>query len=276
MKLFINIFFNFCVILLLTACASVDSKVKCERKIAVQMYSLHDVSLKEALEKLKELGIDSVECYPGQMIGGKYPNVALTPKINKEQIEYVKELLNNAGLKMVSFGVAYGNKEKDIEALCKFAKEFNVKRIITEDKVSSFPIWQKYGELYDITMCLHHHALDANNQYYDTYVVNKYTAPYSRIKSNPDVGHWVRSNICAVESIKDLEKIGSIHIKDEDSFGNMKSKATILGKGYVNIPEVLKQLDKKNYDGYFVIEYEDDWGKNIPHIKACIEYLKNN
>ena len=30
------------------------------------------------------------------------------------------------------------------------------------------------------------------------------------------------------------------------------------------------------YDGYFVVEYEDDWGKNIPLIKACVDYLRKN
>ncbi|MBE6411744.1 MAG: sugar phosphate isomerase/epimerase [Opitutales bacterium] len=277
MKNIIKILIGIFVLFSLVACASLDSKPKQPRKIAVQMWSLHDVSLKEALEKLKGLDIDGVECYPNQKIGGKYPNVPFNQNITAEQKEYVKQLFKDNGLKMVSFGVAKGEKEDVIEALCKFVSEFGVKRIITEDRVLAFPLWQKYGEKYGITMCLHHHALDAYNQYYDTYVVNKYTAPYSRIKSNPDVGHWVRSNISAVQSIKDLKgNIGSIHIKDEDAYGKMDSKAKILGEGFVNIPEILKELDKQGYDGYFVIEYEDQWGKNVPLIKACVDYLRKN
>ncbi len=277
MKNIIKILIGIFVLFSLVACASLDSKPKQPRKIAVQMWSLHDVSLKEALEKLKGLDIDGVECYPNQKIGGKYPNVPFNQNITAEQKEYVKQLFKDNGLKMVSFGVTKGEKEDVIEALCKFVSEFGVKRIITEDRVLAFPLWQKYGEKYGITMCLHHHALDAYNQYYDTYVVNKYTAPYSRIKSNPDVGHWVRSNISAVQSIKDLKgNIGSIHIKDEDAYGKMDSKAKILGEGFVNIPEILKELDKQGYDGYFVIEYEDQWGKNVPLIKACVDYLRMN
>ena len=277
MKNIIKILIGISALLALVACASLDSKPKQPRKIAVQMWSLHDVSLKEALEKLKGLDIDGVECYPNQKIGGKYPNVLFNQNITAEQKEYVKQLFKDNGLKMVSFGVVKGEKEEVIEALCKFVSEFGVKRIITEDRVLAFPLWQKYGEKYGITMCLHHHALDAYNQYYDTYVVNKYTAPYSRIKSNPDVGHWVRSNISAVQSIKDLKgNIGSIHIKDEDAYGKMDSKAKILGEGFVDIPAILKELDKQGYDGYFVIEYEDQWGKNVPLIKACVDYLRMN
>ena len=241
------------------------------------MWSLHDVTLEEAIKKLKAVGIEAIECYPGQFVSKKLPNVRLQPGMTKEQIDFVKKMVADANMKIVSFGVAYAGNEKQVEQLCVFAKELGTNKILTEARVNMFPVWQKYCEKYDMYMCLHHHALDAPNQYYDAYVVKKYTAPFNRILANPDVGHLVRSNISAVETIKQLDgKIGSIHIKDEDAYGNMKSKARILAKGFVDIPNVLKELDKQNYNGYLVIEYEDDWGKNVPHIKACADYLKNN
>ena len=258
-------------------CSKVYSNPNKNRKIAVQMWSLHDITLEDAVKKLKLIGVDAIECYPGQLVSDKLPNVRLQPDMTKEQVSFVKKMLSDAGMKVVSFGVAQANNEKQVEQLCIFAKELGVNKVLTESRVVLFPIWQKYCEKYDIYMCLHHHALDAPNQYYDAYVVKKYTAPFSRILANPDVGHLVRSNISAVDTIKQLDgKIGSVHIKDEDAYGNMKSKAKVLAKGFVDIPNVLKELDRQGYDGYLVIEYEDDWGKNIPHIKACADYLKNN
>ncbi len=293
MKKFISIMMGISVALL-SACSS-SQECKCfnvnadngskickkatspQRKIAVQMWSLHDVTLEDAINKLKPVGVNAIECYPGQKISNKYPNLRLKPGLTNEQIDFVKKLVADAGMKIVSFGVAQANNEKQIEQLCIFAKQLGANKVITEAPVITFPVWQKYCEKYDMYMCLHHHALDAPNQYYDAYVVNKYTAPYNRILANPDVGHLVRSNINAVCTIKMLKgNIGSIHIKDEDAFGNHYSKARVLGQGFVDIPNVLKELDKQGYDGYLVIEYEDDWGKNIPHIKACADYLKNN
>ena len=258
-------------------CADCGGTAPKRRNIAVQMWSLHDVSLAEAIQKLKGLDIDAIECYPGQKIGGKYPDTKLLPGIEPAQIEYAKKLADGANLKIVSFGVATANNEEQIEALCKLATALGAKRVLTEARVVHFPIWEKMCQKYGITMCLHHHALDAPNQYYDAYVVKKYTAPFKNIKANPDVGHLVRSNISAVETIKQLAgKIGSVHIKDEDAYGKMDSRAAVLGKGFVDIPNVLKELDRQNYGGYLVIEYEDDWGKNIPHIKACVDYLRTH
>ena len=266
--------------LLIASCASMCDKAECKtkpRKIAVQMWSLHDFTLADALKQLQGVGTDAIECFPGQRIGGKYPNAKLQAGIKPEELEYAKKLIKDAGFKVVSFGVTLPRGEDAIKANCELAKALGAKRILTEARVIDFPIWDKYCQQYGLIMCLHHHALDAPNQYYDAYVVNKYTKPYKNIMGNPDIGHLVRSNISAVDTIKQLKgNIGSIHTKDENAFGKIDSKACVLGKGYVNMPAVLKELDKQGYDGYFVIEYEDDWGKNVPHIKACIEYLKNN
>ena len=267
--------------LMIASCTSVcDNSSKCKtkpRKIAVQMWSLHDFTLADALKQLQGVGTDAIECYPGQTIGGKYSNAKLQAGIKPAELEYAKKLIKDAGFKVVSFGVTTPFDEASIKANCQLAASLGAKRILTEARVVDFPIWDKYCQEYGLTMCLHHHALDAHNQYYDAYVVNKYTKPFKNIVGNPDIGHLVRSNISAVETIKQLKgNIGSIHTKDENAFGKMDSKACILGKGFVDMPAVLKELDAQGYDGYFVIEYEDDWGKNVPHIKACIEYLKNN
>ncbi|MFR6033576.1 MAG: hypothetical protein ACLUKN_10620 [Bacilli bacterium] len=75
-------------------------------------------------------------------------------------------------------------------------------------------------------MCLHHHAKDSANQYYDADLVLKYIKDYQYVKANPDVGHLSRSQIQPIENLKKLKgKIGSIHIKDQAEFGNPKTSA---------------------------------------------------
>jgi sugar phosphate isomerase/epimerase len=39
---------------------------------------------------------------------------------------------------------------------------------------------------------------------------------------------------------------------------------------------MLAELDKQGFNGYYVIEYEDNWMNNIPEIKECAEYLRKN
>ena len=91
------------------------------RKIAVQTYTFRNFTLEKTLEMLKTLPIDGVECYPGQTLSDKFPNVKVGPKMPKEALEYMKKLFKDSGLKMVAFGVVsrYDTEtEKDIEAVC--------------------------------------------------------------------------------------------------------------------------------------------------------------
>lgn len=254
-----------------------DAQNKQPRKVAVQAYSLNRFTLEETLQKLAPLGLDGIECYPGQFVSKSMPGVKMGPQMTKEQRDYVKNLLKKANLKVVSFGVTGAKNEKEVEALCQFAKDFGFDKILTEAPVAMFPIWEKYGQKYGVTMCLHHHAKDSANQYYDADLVLKYIKDYQYVKANPDVGHLSRSQIQPIENLKKLKgKIGSIHIKDQAEFGNPKNQCVPLGTGQLDDKAILEELDEQGYDGYYVIEYEANWDNNVPDIAKCVQFLRQN
>ena len=108
------------------------------RNVAVQTYTFNRFTLEETINKIKSLGLDGVECYPKQKLSDKFPGVLTNQYMTQEQKDYMKKLLKDANLKLVSFGVAYANNEKEIDDLCKFLKEFDCKVVLTEaQKVSS-------------------------------------------------------------------------------------------------------------------------------------------
>lgn len=247
------------------------------RKVAVQTYSLNRFTLEEAIEKLKDMGLDGIECYPGQKISKSMPNQKMGPDMSPEAKAFVKKMLKDANLKIVSFGVTGANNEKEIRKLCEFAKEFGFDKVLTESKVSTFEIWEKVGPEYGVTMCVHHHALDSNNQYFDPDLVQKYTKNLKFVKANPDVGHWSRCGIKPVPALKTLKgNIGSIHFKDQRKFGERGNNCVPFGEGGLDCKAMLAELDKQGYKGFFVIEYEADWDNNVGAIKKCVEFLINN
>lgn len=247
------------------------------RSVAVQAYSMHKGTLVQALEKLKGADIDGIELFPGQKLGGKYPDAKVGPSLNAEQMAYLKQILKDAGIKPVSFGVTGGGSEKNIEAICKFAKELGITRVLTEDPVASWEIWDRVGKKYGVTMCVHHHAKDSANQYYDADLVKRYVSRYDNVKANPDVGHLSRCGIDPVGNLKILEgEIGSIHFKDQREFGNPRNQCVPLGEGELGVGRMLAELDRQGYGGFLVIEYEADWDNNLPQIKKCVEYLRSH
>ena len=244
------------------------------RKIAVQTWSMHKMTLVQTLERIKTLDIDGVELFPGQKLGGKYPDAKVGPSLNPEQIAYLKKILKDAGVKPVSFGVTGGGSEKNIEAICKFAKEMGITRVLTEDPVASWQIWDRIGKKYGVTMCVHHHTKTSANQYYDAELVKKYASKYDNVKANPDVGHLALSGIDPVENLKILKgEIGSVHFKD---LGAKSRRCVPYGEGNLGVDKMLAELDSQGYDGFLVIEYEADWDNNLPQIKKCVEYLRTH
>ncbi len=244
------------------------------RKIAVQTWSMHKMTLVQTLERIKTLDIDGVELFPGQKLGGKYPDAKVGPSLNPEQIAYLKKILKDAGVKPVSFGVTGGGSEKNIEAICKFAKEMGITRVLTEDPVASWQIWDRIGKKYGVTMCVHHHTKTSSNQYYDAELVKKYASKYDNVKANPDVGHLALSGIDPVENLKTLKgEIGSVHFKD---LGAKSRRCVPFGEGNLGVDKMLAELDSQGYDGFLVIEYEADWDNNLPQIKKCVEYLRTH
>ena len=247
------------------------------RKVALQSYSLRVFTLEEALNKVKGLGLDGIECFPGQRLSDKYPKAKVGPSLNAEERAYMKKLLKDANLKMISFGVTGATKEAEIEKICQFAKEMGAERVLTEAPVYWIPVWNKYCKKYGLTMCLHHHATNSANQYWDADVMKKYISGYSNVRANPDPGHWGRAGRDLVKSLKTLEGlIASVHMKDEMRFNDINNKCVPLGEGVLDIKGVLAELDRQGYDGYFVIEYEADWQDNVGKIKKCIDYLRKN
>ncbi len=140
-----------------------------------------------------------------------------------------------------------------------------------------FADWDRIGKKYGVTMAVHHHTFSSRNQYFDPEVMLKFVKDYKNVRSNPDTGHWSRCGIDPVKGLKILRgTIRSVHFKDQQEFGNHTSLSAVLGKGKLDLKSILKELDSQGYDGFFVIEYEDDWDNNLPQIKECVQYLRTH
>jgi len=246
------------------------------RKIALQCYTFREFTLEETLEKVKDLGFDALEGTPAQKISASRP-VKIAPGMSAEDKAALKALLAKYNLKFASYGVVQAKTEADVVKYCKFAKEFGIGAILTEAPVSTFKYWEKHGRAFGVKMYLHNHADTSQNQYFDPEVVRHFVSRCEFVKANPDNGHWSRSGIDSVEGFKILKgQIGSIHLKDQRKFGEPENNPVPYGEGGLRLKEVLAELDRQGYDGYFVIEYETDWSNPLPAVKKCVEFLRNN
>lgn len=262
-----------------SACESAKpSGKKAPRKIGVQMYTFYKFSFEDSIPFLKEAGVDGVGFTGGQILSKKYPT-KIGPALNDEEIAYLKKLIKDNNLKVVSFGVANGKDEKGVKAINDFVVKMGIPMVLTEDPAKLMPIWDKFAGENGYKVCVHNHDSTQmrSNRYFNPLIVKKMIAPFKNIYACPDNGHWSRSAVDGEWGYKMLEgKIAITHFKDQKEFGNLTNQPVPYGEGELNCKKLLSILDKQGFDGYFLIEYETDWDNNVPAVKKCVEFLKNN
>ena len=47
----------------------------------------------------------------------------------------------------------------------------------------------------------------------------------------------------------------------------------VWGTGILQVDEMLNEMKRQNFEGYFTIEYEANWENNLPDIEASIDYF---
>ena len=253
-------------------------KGKKERKIGVQLFTFHKkYTLEETIPVLEKSGIYGLGITAGQNLSKKYPKLRFGPKMNAEQRQWFKDLINSSKCKIVSFGVINPKTEAEVKELCEFAKEMGVPMLLTESAPELMPVWDKYAQANGVKVAVHNHAANSRNNYYNPYIVRKMIKPLKNVGACPDNGHWSRSGIDPVLGYKALEgEIYILHFKDQAEFGNPINQCVPYGTGELDMKAMLAELDRQGFDGYFLIEYEAKWHDNLEDVIKCAEYLKNN
>ncbi|MFA7390099.1 MAG: TIM barrel protein, partial [Proteiniphilum sp.] len=90
-----------------------------------------------------------------------------------------------------------------------------------------------------------------------------------------DVGHYRRMGLDPLECVKKLRgRIISFHFKDIAPVGSdRKLEDVVWGTGILQVDEMLNEMKRQNFEGYFTIEYEANWENNLPDIEASIDYF---
>ena len=237
--------------------------------LSAHTYTFNRYTLTEALDKTREAGLKSVEVFQGQKIGGGMEEtfgIHLTEAQQKEVLKRIKK----KGITLTAFGVITPNKEEDWEKLFEFAKNMGIKVINTEPHPRYLTLIGKLATEYKIRVALHNHPKPS--RYWDPKVVLDAiaTADSEYVGACADIGHWVRSGLDPVESLKKLEgHLFSMHFKD------LKEKKANThdvhwGTGVADIPAVLEELKRQNFKGNISGEYEYNWDNNVVDLKQSV------
>ncbi len=239
-------------------------------KVATIAYTFRKFTFFEAVVKTKELGINYIGGYPGQIIGGDVAG-KMTPDMDSETQMKVLTYLKEHGVELIDFGVINPKTDLEWRQLFEFAKAMGIKNIVSEPSPEQLEMVSGLCDEFDINVAIHNHPAPSHYWNPDT-LVAAISGLSSRIGACADVGHWVRSGLDPVESLKKLDgRIMELHFKDESEKAK-DAVEVVWGTGVSNVKGMLEELHRQNFDGFLSIEYESKPEDNIKEIKESLQY----
>ncbi|MEZ6076779.1 MAG: sugar phosphate isomerase/epimerase [Pirellulaceae bacterium] len=230
-------------------------------QLGIQLYSLREFPVAQALEHAAKIGFSQVEFYSGM----------LPTDASAETIEETRKAVADLGMTISSHGVNHvGSDTKANEKLFEFGKALGVKSITIDPDPDSFDQLDELVSAFDMRVAIHNHGPHHRyNKVVDVLrAVDKHDV---RIGACADLGHYIRSGEKPTEVIRLLQgRLYGIHLKDFSAMED-KAKGVILGQGHLNVDAVMDALIAVNFpsDGALSLEYEENPQNPIKDIKEC-------
>jgi inosose dehydratase len=236
-------------------------------KMGIQSYTLRGYDLDHAIAHSQELGLHYWESFPSHIPLTKDP----------AQVEMLLGKLKAADIKMTAHGVhGFGKDAAANRNIFECAKALGVTTLSADPAPEAFDNLEQLVEEFKINIAIHNHGPGAR---YDkiSSVVNAVKGRHKRIGACVDCGHYLRSKESPVAAIEALgERVYGCHLKDVKD----ATQFTIIGKGDLDIPGVLRALNKLKYKEIVALEYEEhpedpmaDLRESYAAVRAAVEKI---
>ena len=196
--------------------------------------------------------------------------------LNSTQTEinsFIKKLKDN-GINGYAVGPIYMKSEKEIDQAFEYARRVGVKLIVAVPEYDLLPYVDKKVKEYGFNIAIHLHGPDIN-KYPDAKDVWEHVKDLDpRIGMCLDIGHDTRNGNDVVKDIKKYHsRVFDIHLKDVT--GNTAAGYSVeVGRGIIDIPEVVKMLREVKYTGMVSLEHERNMDNPFMGIAESIGYIR--
>jgi sugar phosphate isomerase/epimerase len=241
-----------------------DEKQSIPFTLGLASYSFRAFSLDEAVAMTRRLGLDAIAL----------KSVHLALDSPPDAVKAAAAKVREAGLDLYGCGVVYMRSEADIKQAFDYARAAGLSLIIGVPDIELLPLAEKAVREYDIRLALHNHG--PTDKVYPTpesaYLKIRDLDP--RIGLCLDAGHAARSGLDpANEAEKYFDRLLDVHVKDVTS-ADVEGGPVEIGRGVVDIPNLLRALVRFGFGGKISLEYEKDEKDPLPGAAESVGYLR--
>jgi sugar phosphate isomerase/epimerase len=239
-------------------------------KIGVQTWTFRLFTQSEAIAKTDSAGVRYIEAFLGQPFD-KISKDTFGIRMSAAGRQKLKDLLKLHNIQMVAMGVTTPNGKDEWTKTFELAKEFGLSYITSEPIKTQWDLADSLAGVYGIKIAIHDHPRP--NPYWHPDSVLAAIKGHQNIGACADLGHWARSGLNLVESLKKLEgHIYGVHLKDITVFDKTDAADTVVGKGVIDFAPVFAELNRQNFKGMFSIEHESNWEHSLPDVIETVKF----
>jgi inosose dehydratase len=191
----------------------------------------------------------------------------------------VLQVYADGGVKIVSIGVeGFGDDEAAARKRFEFAKKAGLKVFSCDFGVSTVPasyrMAEKLADEYDINVAIHNHG--GRHWLGSGQMLNQVFADTSpRIGLCLDTAWALDSRENPVKMAEQFgDRLYSLHFKDFTFQPDRSPVDVVVGTGNLDLPVLMALLDRLNFSGPAIIEYEGDVEDPAPAVAKCVEAIK--
>lgn len=254
-------------------------------KLAVHSYTFQKFSIFDAIDKTAALGLKNMSISGSINLPGPDAQILKSPTVNisEDDAAKVTARMKEKGIEPVFVNMGVVKPSADEAATRKIfegAKRFGITVLVAEPETHGkmeelgpvMDVVEKFAKEFNIKVAIHNHPQPSFYWNPET-VLAAVNGRSALLGACADVGHWVRSGLDPVESLKKLEgRVITLHFKDL----NEKAKNAHdvpWGSGVGNTKGLLTELKRQNFKGAICVEYEHNWENSVPEIAESVKWF---
>ena len=233
-------------------------------ELGVASYTFRQFHLDQALAMTKRVGLTHI-CLKSMHL----PLEAKPPEITAAAAK-----VSGAGLMLDSCGVVYMSSEEQVRQAFDYAKAAGMKTIIGVPSPKLLPLVNEKVQQYDIRVSIHNHGPGDRTYPVPESAYEKIQDLDKRIGLCIDIGHTFRYGVDPIASIrKYADRLLDLHIKDVTA-PVPDAQEVQVGRGAIDIPEVLRTLRQVKFAGVASFEYEAQPADPLPGLAESVGYVR--
>lgn len=234
-------------------------------------YTFNNLTFYETIDKVASLGLKAIVGFNWQKLSPKKPDAVMNDSLSAADRKEVQKRLGDAGVKLTGCYCGGLAEEEACRRLFAFAREMGIETIVGEPPAPAFDMLDKLCNEYQVNVAVHNHAKPSPNWRPET-LLEYFEGRSKRIGACCDTGHWARSGLDPVDTLRKLEgRILTFDLKDV----NEEGFCVPFGAGKGDIRGILKELHRQQFKGVLGIEYDQHSANLEKELLQCIAFFNN-